>query len=150
MPRISLDAAKALANEAGATYGVSPALVLAVIDVESSFNTEAVSAAQGQGLMQLIPSVQAQYSVSDPFDARQNVMAGTKHLAGYINRYNGRTNYGLAAYNRGPGNVPADQPLDERSWKYVNKVLTALKKYSSGGWLLIAALAAFVWWRYLK
>ena len=62
-------------------YRVDPALVHAVIAVESAYRRYAVSPAGAQGLMQLMPSTQADYGVSDPFNVRQNVYAGVAHSA---------------------------------------------------------------------
>ena len=84
-------------------YRVDPALVHAVIAVESAYRRYAVSPAGAQGLMQLMPSTQADYGVSDPFNVRQNVYAGVAHFRRLIDEFG--TIGGLAAYNAGPGVV---------------------------------------------
>ncbi|MEM8801480.1 MAG: lytic transglycosylase domain-containing protein, partial [Pseudomonadota bacterium] len=61
-----------------ATIGteVSPALVVAVISVESAGQNAAVSHAGAQGLMQLIPATAERFGVSDSFNAKQNIEGG--------------------------------------------------------------------------
>ena len=84
-------------------YRVDPALLHAVIAVESGYRPQAVSSAGAQGLMQLMPATQRDYGVSDPFDPGQNVYAGTAYLRSLIDEFG--TVLALAAYNAGPGAV---------------------------------------------
>lgn len=97
----------AIFQEAADTYGVPVNLLKAVGMVESNFNQYAQSAAGAQGVMQLMPSTAASLGVTDPFDARQNIMGGAKLLAQNLDMYNGDVDLALAAYNAGPGNVDA-------------------------------------------
>ena len=84
-------------------YRVDPALVHAVIALESAYRPRAVSSAGAMGLMQLMPATQRDYGVSDPFDPRQNVYAGTAYLRRLIDEFG--TVLAVAAYNAGPGTV---------------------------------------------
>jgi soluble lytic murein transglycosylase-like protein len=86
-------------------HDLSPDLVRAVIRVESGWNPRAVSAKGALGLMQLMPSTAAEYGVSDPFDPEQNIRAGVAYLRKLIDRFDGKTELALAAYNAGPGAV---------------------------------------------
>ena len=93
---------------------VSPALVLAVMGVESGGNPEAVSSAGAVGLMQLIPETAERFgvrplgrqSVSERLtDPRTNIQAGSRYLAWLINYFNGDLRLAVAAYNAGEGAV---------------------------------------------
>jgi soluble lytic murein transglycosylase-like protein len=92
-------------DEAAALHGVDADLIHAVIQTESGFNPMAVSPAGAQGLMQLMPDLQEELGVTDPFNPRQNVMAGTEYLKTLLTRHKGDVALTLASYNAGPGNV---------------------------------------------
>jgi hypothetical protein len=92
-------------EEAAARHNVDPNLVRAVIKVESNFNPRAVSRKGAMGLMQLMPATARKYDVNNPFDAKQNVEAGVRHLKGLLENYDGNVQLTLAAYNAGEGAV---------------------------------------------
>ena len=89
------------------TYGVEPALVKAVIQVESNFDPSAVSRAGAQGLMQLMPGTAAMYAVTgnEAFQPRLNIEAGVRHLAYLKTLFPNNMDFVLAAYNAGENNV---------------------------------------------
>jgi soluble lytic murein transglycosylase-like protein len=89
-------------KKVAAQYGMSADLVAAVIEAESEFNPRAVSRTGAQGLMQLMPKTAATLGVDDPFDPRENIEAGVKHLRALMDRF-GSDNLPLvlAAYNAG-------------------------------------------------
>ncbi len=95
-------------KQAAYRHNVDAALVKAVIHAESAFNRKAVSHAGAEGLMQLMPRTAASYDVTDPFNPRQNINAGTKHLKYLMKLFNNDIDLVLAAYNAGQANV----------WKY--------------------------------
>lgn len=72
-----------------ATVGtdVSPALVVALIAVESSGRVSAESDAGAQGLMQLIPDTAARFGVEDPTDPAQNIKGGVAYLAWLLEQF---------------------------------------------------------------
>ena len=96
----SLSAAD-LADAAADKYGLPRQLVRSVMAAESGFQPQAVSPKGAIGLMQLMPGTAAQLGV-DPFDAAQNVDAGTRYLRDLLSKYNGGLRHALAAYNAGP------------------------------------------------
>lgn len=114
-------------------HGVRPELVLAVIRVESGFNPKAVSRSGARGLMQLMPVHIQNNGISDPFDPRQNITAGTRYLSRLLRRYKGDLNLCLAAYNAGPAAVDHYRgiPPYPETRKYVQKVLSSYRQYRS-------------------
>ena len=94
-----------LIREAAKKYGLNPVLIRSVIRMESGFDLFAVSKAGAMGLMQLMPEVAQEYGVTDPFDARQNIMAGSWLLRDLLERHDGNLALTLASYNAGPGAV---------------------------------------------
>ena len=92
----------AIFEEAAACYDISPRLLRAVAKAESNFNPKAVSGAGAMGVMQLMPGTARSLGVSDPYDARQNIMGGAKYLKQNLDRF-GDVSLALAAYNAGPG-----------------------------------------------
>src|SRR6266545_3807111 len=94
-----------LITEASRTHGVDPRLVAAIARRESAFNPNAVSRVGAGGIMQLMPATARYLGVSNVFDARQNVFAGTRYLRTLLDAFNGDLDLAVAAYNAGPGAV---------------------------------------------
>lgn len=92
-------------TEAANAHRVDPRLVAAVMRRESAFNANAVSRVGAQGLMQLMPATAQYLGVTNAFDARQNVFAGTRYLRTLLDTFDGNLDLALAAYNAGPGAV---------------------------------------------
>ncbi len=95
-------------------YHFDPALVLAVIHVESRFDTYAVSPKDALGLMQLLPSTGEAlapivgvewHGPQTLFDPVANVRLGVAYLRQLTDRYNGSVRTALVAYNWGPGRI---------------------------------------------
>jgi soluble lytic murein transglycosylase-like protein len=94
-----------LIDAAAARYRVEPALVHAVIQVESNFNPRAVSPKGARGLMQLMPATAQRLGVADAFDPRQNIEGGVRYLAGLLALFGNDLRLALAAYNAGENAV---------------------------------------------
>ncbi len=82
-----------------------PALIEAVIAVESAWRVHAASARGAAGLMQLMPATAKSYGVTDIFDPAQNIAAGAHHLRVLLDRYDQDVARALAAYNAGAAAV---------------------------------------------
>jgi soluble lytic murein transglycosylase-like protein len=112
-----------------ATVGtdVSPALVLALISIESAGKIEAESHAGAQGLMQLMPATAARFGVTDRLDPAENIKAGVAYLAWLMNHFDNDPILVLAGYNAGEGSVRdnAGVPPFAETRAYVPKVLAA-------------------------
>jgi len=111
-------------------HRVQPALVKAVIAVESNFDADAVSNKGAQGLMQLMPKTSVSLGVEDPFQPTQNVRGGTLYLRKMLDRY-GDMERALAAYNAGPSAVDrhGGVPPYRGTQDYVARVLTYYRHY---------------------
>jgi Transglycosylase SLT domain len=107
-------------------HGVDPMLVRALIQVESNYRPRARSPKGAMGLMQLMPSTAREYKVRNPFEPRANIEAGIKHLKSLIDRFAGKVELGLAAYNAGEGAVKKFNgvPPYRETRNYVSKILS--------------------------
>ncbi len=125
-----------LARNAGARYGVEPALIMAVMQVESGFNPAAVNPSDpSYGLMQMLPStatllagrpVSGQELLDNPALA---VDLGAQYLAMGFAKY-GNTGDAIAAYNAGVARRNAQGQYvnsrgDTKVQTYVDRVLDA-------------------------
>ncbi|MBV7409251.1 lytic transglycosylase domain-containing protein [Maritimibacter sp. DP1N21-5] len=112
-----------------ATVGttISPALVLALISVESGGVATAESEKGAQGIMQLIPDTAARFGVADAMDPAQNIKGGVAYLDWLMGEFQGDAILSLAGYNAGEGAVGANGgvPPYAETRAYVPKVLNA-------------------------
>jgi Transglycosylase SLT domain/Sel1 repeat len=86
-------------------FHLDPRLVMAVIQQESSFDPNARSPKNAQGLMQLIPETAERFAVKDPFDPLENVRGGMAYLRWLLSYFRGDVTLVLAGYNAGEGTV---------------------------------------------
>lgn len=114
-----------LIDEAARLYLLPDSFIRAVMRVESDFNPTVVSRAGAMGLMQLMPATARSMGVSDPFDARQNVLGGARYLRILANRFKGDLVLTVAAYNAGQGAVDKYEgiPPYKETQRYVRRVL---------------------------
>lgn len=115
-------------------HELDPALVMAVIEVESAFFHRAVSHVGAMGLMQLLPSTAEELAhkrglvwrgPESLFDPVLNVKLGVAYLKYLEDRF-GSTKTALAAYNWGPGAISrrlrAGRTLPA---EYITRVMTS-------------------------
>lgn len=131
--RLTAQDLEPLIQEASRHHGLPSSLVKAVIRVESNFNPGATSPKGAQGLMQLMPETAAFLQVSDPYDIRENVWAGSRYLRLLLDRFNFRLPLALAAYNAGPQRVSQRQevPPIRETQDFVRDVCTNFLKYAT-------------------
>ncbi|MEJ6012214.1 lytic transglycosylase domain-containing protein, partial [Novosphingobium aquae] len=115
--------------EAAKRFGIPEHWIYAVMRTESAGRIGAVSSAGAMGLMQLMPGTWARQRTRfglgpDPFDPRDNIMAGTSYLREMYDSY-GAPGF-LAAYNAGPGRYEdwrdRSRPLPAETRAYVAKI----------------------------
>jgi hypothetical protein len=109
-----------------AEHDLDPALVAAVIKVESSFRPEAVSRAGARGLMQIRPATWRELRRDSPcagnhpppacgedciFAPAANVRAGSLYLRRMLTEFKGNFIAAFAAYNAGATAVKATNPI---------------------------------------
>lgn len=130
-------------NTSCGRHGVDPALVHAIVKVESDFNPFAMSRKGAMGLMQLMPQTAFDMKVRDTFNPGENIDGGVKYLRYLIDRYEGNLTLALAAYNSGEtavkkwGTIP---PFPETK-NYVQRVL---KLYNGSGSSITPAYTIYV------
>jgi len=119
------------ANILQATIGtkVSPALVLAVIAVESGGKIDAVSGKGAQGLMQLMPDTAKRFGVTDSLSSGQNIKGGVAYLDWLLTEFEGDAIMAIAGYNAGENAVKKHEgvPPYAETRDYVPKVLAAFE-----------------------
>lgn len=130
---------------------LEPAYVAAVIMAESSYRPEAVSSANAQGLMQLLPSTaewiagkfDETYTEGCLFDPETNIRYGCWYLGFLMRRYDSDMRCSSAAYHQGQGRVDqwlADPALSSDgktldrfdssvTENYVNRILRYYERY---------------------
>lgn len=131
------DSIRTMIVATASSQGVDPALVQAIISVESSFDPLAMSAKGAMGLMQLMPETASRYGVSNPFDPRENVTGGIRYLRDLLFRFENLL-HALAAYNAGETAILRYQgiPPYQETRNYVKKVI---ERYRPGQLLLSSA-----------
>lgn len=122
-----------LAHFAANRHGLDPALVRAVIEVESGFKSNSRSPKGAIGLMQLMPSTARFVGVNDIHSPTQNVLGGSKYLKHLMVKFDNNISLALAAYNAGPSAVQKYRgiPPFPETRRYVNRVLSKYRQIQS-------------------
>lgn len=116
-------------DEAARAYDVDARLIRSVIRAESGFNAGTTSPKGAMGLMQIMPDTARELGLANPYDPRENIMAGTRYLKALLERYDGNVNLALGAYNWGMGNIerhPEHLPRETR--EYIARVTSYMEK----------------------
>lgn len=119
---------------AAAAHSLDPALLRAVIHVESRFNPLALSTAGASGVMQLMPATARRYGVVNRADPRQNIDAGARYLRDLLSQFGGNVALALSAYNAGEGAVLRHArrvPPYRETLTYVPEVMARAVAYRS-------------------
>jgi soluble lytic murein transglycosylase-like protein len=94
-----------LVESAAQAAALEPALIHAVVMVESGYNADALSPKGARGLMQLMPDTARRFGTTDIHDPAQNLRGGARYLAQLIRDFDGQLPLALAAYNAGENAV---------------------------------------------
>lgn len=116
-------------EEAAKKYQVDVNLLKAIGKAESDFRPNLTSHAGAMGIMQIMPATAKEYGVTNPYDPRQNIMAGAREISELLQKYNGDLELSLAGYNAGMGNVAkyGGVPPFRETRNYIKKVTEYLK-----------------------
>jgi soluble lytic murein transglycosylase-like protein len=117
-----------IVREYAAHYRVPPELIAAFIDVESRWNSRALSAKGAMGLMQLMPATAKRFGAFEPFDVEQNIAAGTRYVTALMWEFHGDLRLVAAAYYAGDRNIAREQ-LDYRNPDVVAYVQAVRRRY---------------------
>lgn len=114
-------------------YGVPIELVIAIIDVESTFRADVVSKTNDYGLMQINKCnhewLTDKLGVTDFLDPYQNINSGVHILSGHLEVTNGDIELALMRYNNGATGAKKLWDKGIYSTAYTQKIMTAYESY---------------------
>ena len=134
-------------TKASQRFGIPTTWIMAVMRAESAGDARALSSAGAMGLMQVMPDTWAGLRIrhglgGDPYDPRDNILAGTAYLREMWDRY-GNVAAMLAAYNAGPARYEdyllTDRPLPAETRAYVAALAPVLLGERPSGGTVAAA-----------
>ena len=137
LPIISWNSAERLFQpivlKAANRYEVEPAMVMAIIMAESSYNPKAISKKGARGLMQLMPTTARSLGVKDSFNPEHNINAGVRYFKKLLNQFDGDVELALAAYNAGSRKVREHRgiPPFRATRYYIKKVIKYYRYYKT-------------------
>lgn len=130
-------ALSSLIDDTTRRHNVDTGLVVAIIEVESSFNIQAISSKGARGLMQLMPGTAQRYgmkNIQELYDPARNLDMGVRHLKHLLNQHAGQWPLAIAAYNAGQHAVAKHGqriPRYHETMLYVPAVLSIAARYAS-------------------
>ncbi|MFT8988714.1 MAG: lytic transglycosylase domain-containing protein [Gluconobacter albidus] len=140
--------------EASQRFGIPVTWIRALMRVESANDLRAVSPKGAMGLMQIMPDTWADLRArhrlgNDPFDPRDNILAGTAYMRELYDRY-GAPGF-LAAYNAGPGrydeHLTNGRPLPAETRAYVAQLAPLVGGEASPAVVVVATADRQAWTR---
>lgn len=140
--------------EAAQRFGIPERWIWAVMRVESGGRVRAVSPKGAMGLMQIMPATWADLRArhglgADPFDPRDNILAGAAYLREMHDRY-GAPGF-LAAYNAGPGRyddyLSAGRALPAETIAYVAVIAPLIGSEPLAAGVAVATVDPLAWTR---
>ncbi len=114
-----------------AKFGIEPALLKAIVHIESSFNADALSPKGAMGLMQLMPATAKRYGVRSRRDPMESLEGGGRYMRDLLSQFDQDLELALAAYNAGENAVVkySGIPPYPETRAYVTNVMALLDKY---------------------
>ena len=109
--------------ESAQRYGIDARLLWTLCFIESRFKVDAVSPKGARGPMQFMPDTAARYGLTNPHDPEAAINAAARYLRDLLQKFDGRIDLALAAYNSGEGAVESfrtGRPLVLRTGKIIN------------------------------
>lgn len=138
--------------EAAQRFSIPERWIRLVMGAESVGEPDAVSRAGAMGLMQIVPATWSELRVryalgADPFDIRDNILAGTAYLHQMHDRF-GAPDF-LAAYHAGPGRyadyLETGRPLPRETHAYVAQLAPLIDGTNAAPLQIASAVAAADW-----
>jgi soluble lytic murein transglycosylase-like protein len=126
-----------LVDTVASLHNVDSDLVMALIEIESGFNPQAISPKGARGLMQLMPATASRYGMRDAkelLDPARNLDIGIRHLKDLLAAHNGQWALAMASYNAGQHAVAKHGqriPRYNETMLYVPAVLSAAARQAS-------------------
>ena len=117
--------------QAAERHHVEAELIMAMVMVESGYNTTAVSDSGALGLMQLMPKTAQALGVEDCFDPEENINGGVRYFQRLKKRFKGNIVLALAAYHAGPTRVRRCGGIQELGGtkQYIMRVMEFYQHY---------------------
>ncbi|MDQ7087122.1 MAG: lytic transglycosylase domain-containing protein [Acidobacteriota bacterium] len=114
-----------LIEQVAERHGLDPHLFSALVETESARRAGAVSSAGAVGLAQLMPETARRFGVLDPKNPEDNLEGAARYLRWLLDRFRGRVDLALAAYNAGEGAVDrhGGLPPYPETMTFVQKVM---------------------------
>jgi len=127
-PVMRKDRIERIITDIAHNHGMDPEIIKGIVQVESGYNTRALSSKGAIGLMQLMPQTASAMGVGNPWDPVENITGGTKYFSHLLYRYHGDLTKALAAYNAGPTVVDIYEgiPPYQETKEYVKSVLAII------------------------